>query len=112
MAAELGISPNNLYNLENGKANPGADLLLKLHKRYGISTEYLLHGKESLRRGSAAGDPSVKAAPFNSEIDSIEELVEFMNISTFFKNSILALVIEFILDNEELVKKIIKQKKQ
>jgi transcriptional regulator with XRE-family HTH domain len=90
MAAGLGISLGNLPDIENGKTIPGAGLLLRLHKWDRIGTVYLLHGRGFSRRGSA-GSLSINAATFDGEIDTVAKLVSFMNISAFFKDSILAL---------------------
>lgn len=46
-AARLGISNGGISQIENGKAMPGGDFLLKMHQELGVDINWLLTGVSS-----------------------------------------------------------------
>ncbi|HED9670904.1 TPA: helix-turn-helix transcriptional regulator [Klebsiella pneumoniae] len=43
-AARLGISNGGISQIENGKAMPGGDFLLRMHQEFGVDITWLLTG--------------------------------------------------------------------
>ncbi|EMG2907668.1 helix-turn-helix domain-containing protein [Klebsiella pneumoniae] len=43
-AARLGISNGGISQIENGKAMPGGDFLLRIHQEFGVDITWLLTG--------------------------------------------------------------------
>ncbi|MGH2853061.1 MAG: helix-turn-helix domain-containing protein [Solirubrobacteraceae bacterium] len=47
LAREVGVTAQAISRIEVGHRVPSLDLLVRLHKALGVSTDYLLTGKES-----------------------------------------------------------------
>lgn len=111
MAEALGLSPNYLSDVENGKANPGAEFFIKLESIYNISIDYLFHGK-----GDVTGGVENKAEDgtdfIDGEIDTVDKLVSLMEKSNFIKNTVLSFATQFVWENEDIIKKILSRSKK
>ncbi len=46
VAMELNISREALSHYENGKREPSIELLIKMSEYFGVSIDFLIHGKE------------------------------------------------------------------
>jgi transcriptional regulator with XRE-family HTH domain len=48
LAAELGVTHQHVSRIETGQVSPSLELLVKLSRRLGVSTDYLLTGDDYL----------------------------------------------------------------
>jgi putative transcriptional regulator len=65
LAQELGITHQHISRIESDQAAPSLDLLVKLARRLGISTDHLLTGQEKAPAdiaGAIRGEPLLSAA--------------------------------------------------
>lgn len=53
LAQELGVTHQHVSRIEGGHAVPSLELLVKLSRRLGVSTDYLLTGKQAAPLGIA-----------------------------------------------------------
>lgn len=53
LARELGVTHQHVSRIEGGHAVPSLDLLVRLSRRLGVSTDYLLTGHETAQLGIA-----------------------------------------------------------
>ncbi len=60
LSKELNITPQHISAIEQGKRTPSIDILEKLAEELGVSTDYLITGKESILCGLL---PALKADP-------------------------------------------------
>ncbi len=51
LAERLGVSPSTVGMYEQGRREPGSELLVALARELGVSVDYLLTGQESDCRG-------------------------------------------------------------
>ena len=109
MAEALGIAPAYLSEIENGKGNPGPDIFIKLSTIYGIDLNYLFLGTEGKPDGNANSTGSIEI-DLNDGIGTVEQLVWLTEQSLYIRNSVLAAVSRFILDNSEVIQSILNNK--
>jgi transcriptional regulator with XRE-family HTH domain len=77
LAAELGVTHQHVSRIEGGHAVPSLDLLVRLSHRLGVSTDYLLTGRETAPLGVAGairGDKHLSATAKRHLIGIIGEL--------------------------------------
>jgi transcriptional regulator with XRE-family HTH domain len=77
LAAELGVTHQHVSRIEGGHAVPSLDLLIRLSRRLGVSTDYLLTGRETAPvdpAGAIRGDPRLSPAAKRHLIGVIGEL--------------------------------------
>lgn len=77
LAREVGVSPQAISRIEVGHREPSLDLLVRLCKTLGVSTDYLLTGKESLPvsiKGAVRAQPNLTPSAKRSLIQLIGEL--------------------------------------
>lgn len=65
---KLGISPGSLSRWRSG-ATINSDLLLKIAERFGVSTDFILTGKDSIAKRLIYPDKPLKLDDTNSEMD-------------------------------------------
>ena len=49
-ASQIGVSQNYLSNMERGKFEIGAEILLRIGREFGKTIEWLLTGQEAVRQ--------------------------------------------------------------
>jgi len=49
-ASQIGVSQNYLSNMERGKFEIGAEILLRISRKFGRTIEWLLTGQEAARQ--------------------------------------------------------------
>jgi transcriptional regulator with XRE-family HTH domain len=77
LAVELGVTHQHVSRIEGGHAVPSLDLLVRLSRRLGVSTDYLLTGRETTPlaiAGAIRGDQHLTAAAKRHLIGIISEL--------------------------------------
>jgi transcriptional regulator with XRE-family HTH domain len=77
LAGEVGVTHQHVSRIEGGHAEPSLDLLVRLSKRLGVSTDYLLTGRETAPLGidgAIRGDQSLSAAAKRHLLGIITEL--------------------------------------
>ena len=78
LAQEAGVTHQHVSRIEGGHAVPSLELLVKLSRRLGVSTDYLLTGKQTTPLGVAEtairGDKNLSAAAKRCLLDLIAEL--------------------------------------
>jgi transcriptional regulator with XRE-family HTH domain len=77
LAVELGVTHQHVSRIEGGHAVPSLDLLIRLSRRLGVSTDYLLTGRETTPLGidgAIRSDQRLTAAAKRHLIGLIREL--------------------------------------
>jgi transcriptional regulator with XRE-family HTH domain len=77
LAMELGVTHQHVSRIEGGHAVPSLDLLVRLGRRLGVSTDYLLTGRETAPLGidgAIRGDERLSATAKRHLIGIIREL--------------------------------------
>lgn len=90
VSKETGIGRSTFTDWKNGRSVPGTDKLIKISEYLGVSIEYLKTGKE----------PSTEKPPVpDYDKDTMEIIKLFSKLNKEQKNSILAMMRSFALDN-------------
>jgi transcriptional regulator with XRE-family HTH domain len=77
LAQEVGVTHQHVSRIEGGHAVPSLELLVKLSRHLGVSTDYLLTGKQTALLGVAGairGDKNLSAAAKRHLLGLIAEL--------------------------------------
>jgi len=77
LARELSVSHQHVSRIELGDATPSLEMLLKLSRKLGVSTDYLLTGKEQApldAAGAIRSDPAISPSAKRHLVGIIEEL--------------------------------------
>jgi transcriptional regulator with XRE-family HTH domain len=77
LAAELGVTHQHVSRIEGGHAVPSLELLVRLSGRLGVSTDYLLTGRQTAPldiTGAIRGDRRLKPAAKRHLIGLVREL--------------------------------------
>ena len=107
-AASLEMSGSYLSEIEHGNATPGYEFFYKVSLKYNISLDYLFHGIGSMI-GEIPKEPGNKQQQYVENIQTLNDLVWFMEHSTMFRNTMMGFAQKFHYDNEEIIKKNIKR---
>lgn len=79
LASELGVTHQHVSRIEGGHADPSLSLLVKLSGRLGVSTDYLLTGRDITPldiAGAIRSDQHLKPAAKRHLIGLVNELHE------------------------------------
>lgn len=77
LAREVGVTAQNISAIETEHSEPSLDLLVRLHEALGVSTDYLLTGRESAPvniHGAVRAQPNLTPTAKRSLIQLIGEL--------------------------------------
>jgi transcriptional regulator with XRE-family HTH domain len=77
LARELGVSHQHVSRIELGDVTPSLTMLLSLSKKLGVSTDYLLTGKERPpldAAGAIRSEPRISAAAKRHLVGVLNEL--------------------------------------
>ncbi len=111
MAKILGISSGYMSEIERGKTNPTADLLYKLIEHYQVNVMFLFHGEGEIKIKDET-DSDKPAFSLDSAVDSEENVIWLMDVSTFFRNTIMGYASKILFENKGLIKYDIKMGKK
>ena len=79
LAHEVAVSPQHISKLELDQATPSLELLLSLSRTLGVSTDYLLTGRETAPvdiRGAIRAQPGLSPVAKRSLIQLVGELAK------------------------------------
>ena len=114
MAQSLGISASYFNEIELGKSIAGGEILQKLSKIYNMSVEYIVTGKGEPFTNQQKPEPESQSKSvkdeiiLNNNIDTIEKLVQLMQISSYARMSILLYATNFVLEQGDNIRKTLK----
>ncbi|NIM14522.1 MAG: helix-turn-helix domain-containing protein [Candidatus Aminicenantes bacterium] len=102
-AASLSMANSYLSEIEHGKAYPAFEFFHKISKIYNVNLNYLFHGTGEmfLPREKKPEKP----IEWIDEIETIDDLLWFMEHSSMFRNSIMGYAAKFLYENEQFLKK-------
>jgi transcriptional regulator with XRE-family HTH domain len=110
-ASSLEMSGSYLSEIEHGNATPGYEFFYKVSLKYNISLDYLFHAIGSMIK-ERPREPGNKQQQYVENIQTLNELVWFMEHSTMFKNTMMGFAQKFHYENEEIIKKNIKREQE
>lgn len=111
MAETLGISSGYMSEIERGNANPTADLLFKLGEKYHINISFLFYGTGETTSPLGPGDGSPEF-DLDTIVDSKEKLSWLLDMSVFYRNTILGYASKILYENQNLIETEIKKSKR
>ena len=110
-ANKINVSGSYLSEIEAGKSKPGYDFLFNISKICNVSLAYVLHGVGEIFTGIDYGPTITSKEPGNDHIETIEELIWYLERSTLLKLNVMGFAAKFIYDNEPAIKKEIEKYK-
>jgi transcriptional regulator with XRE-family HTH domain len=111
-ANKINISGSYLSEIEAGKSKPGYDFLFNISKICNVSLAYVLHGIGEIFTGIDYGPTITSKEPEHDHIDTLEELLWYLERSPLLKHNVMGFAAKFIYDNETGVKKEIEKNKK
>ena len=112
MAQTLGISSSYFNEIELSKTIAGGEILQKLSRIYNMSIEYIVTGKGEpfykQEKSKSRPKPAKDEIILNNNIDTIEKLVQLMQISSYARMSILLYATNFVLEQGDNIRKTLK----
>jgi len=101
-AESLQMSGSYLSEIERGNASPGFEFFFKISAAHNVSLDYLIHGTGSmfLEERTRIDEDSQE---IKKEIETKDDLIWFINHSSFFRNSLLGMAQGFFYNNEETI---------
>ncbi len=108
MAEKLSVLNTYISEIETGKGNPGHGFFYKFATTFNVSLNFLFFGL-----GDMFVETDLKAEPVEEKrpekINSITDLVWFLEHSPLFYHNIIGLATKFKYENEEIIKRDIDQ---
>jgi Predicted transcriptional regulators len=77
LATELGVKHQHVSRIELGDATPSLEMLLKVSRKLGVSTDYLLTGQSTApldAAGAIRAEPDISATAKRHLVGILEEL--------------------------------------
>lgn len=77
LAHEVQVSPQHISQIELGQAAPSLEVVIALCRTLGVSTDYLLTGRETAPvdiRGAIRAQPDISATAKRLLVEIVEEL--------------------------------------
>jgi len=109
-AINLNIAPSYLSQIERGnKNNPAVAVFLKIALQYDVSLDYLLRGTGDMFLPATAKTGN-RQREYVDKIETIDDLVWFLENSSFFKNVIMGFAFKLLCENEDIIKRSLEQK--
>ena len=106
LAADVGLSPSYLSDIEKGKSNPGFNFLMRLYRKYKVSIDWLLFNEGAMFCGSGPGESDrLPGFDFGDQTETVLQMLEIMKRSPFYLNFLLSQHIKFSYENEETIGK-------
>lgn len=110
-ANKINTSGSYLSEIEAGKSKPGYDFLFNISKICNVSLAYVLHGVGEMFTGIDYGPLVTGKEPEHDHIDTLEELIWYLERSPLLKHNVMGFAAKFIYDNETAIKKEIEKYK-
>jgi transcriptional regulator with XRE-family HTH domain len=102
-AEKIDISGSYLSEIEAGKSKPGYDFFYNASLHCNINIAYILHGAGEMFTDMGAG-PGFSIKEPGEQIESINEILWYIERSPIFKNTVMAFAAKFLFDNEKMMK--------
>jgi transcriptional regulator with XRE-family HTH domain len=110
-ARSLNISAPYLSQIERGKKNnPGVSVFYKIARVHNVSLDYLVCGIGDMFINAAHQHPGSQRE-YVDKIETPDDLYWFLENSTFFRNIIMGFAFKLHLENEEIIKRSLNNKK-
>lgn len=110
-ATSLSMANSYLSEIEHGKANPAFEFFYKLSNVYNVNLNYLFQGIGELLLPRTEEKETEKQKEWIDEIETIEDLVWFMEHSSLVRHTVMGFAGKFLYDNETAIKKSIQKHK-
>jgi len=104
-AASLNFTPSYLSQIERGKKNnPGIAIYLNIAKIYNVSLDFLFTGTGDMFLSSTLSSQKSRKS-HTGKIESMEDLIWYMENSPFFKNVMMGIAFKIHIENEDIIKR-------
>lgn len=110
-AAELGISPASLSEIEAGRAKPMFDTIFNLTKKFKVNVYYLLHGQGEMFFGGDV-EASIGTGKFGDYSEWLRKFLFYFRQSEMVRYAMMSEFKKYLLENERLIEKEIKSNQQ
>ena len=110
-AAQLGISPASLSEIEAGRAKPMFDTIFNLTKKFNVNVYYLLHGQGEIFVGNDV-QRSIGTGKFGDYTEWLRKFLYYFRESEMVKYSMMSYFKKYLLENELLIEKEINSQQQ
>jgi transcriptional regulator with XRE-family HTH domain len=109
-AGEMEISGASLSEIETGNSKPRIELYYNLTKKYNVNTDYLLHGKGEMFRGT--GQRGATGIEKEDEFrEFLENFLDYFEKSRWVRYAMMAHFTTLLEEKEFLIEKNIKKNK-
>lgn len=110
-ARSLNIAASYLSQIERGKRdNPGISVFSKIARVHNVSLDYLVCGIGDMFI-NPAHQHTGSQGEYVDKIETLDDLYWFLENSTFFRNIIMGYAFKLHLENEEIIKKSLNNRK-
>ena len=103
-AASLEMSGSYLSEIEHGNAAPGYEFFYKISLKYNVNPDWLFHGTGTMIREEPV-KPINEEKEYIDNIETVNDVVWFMEHSDIFKYYILGEASRFFSENEETIRR-------
>ncbi|MGD2093002.1 MAG: helix-turn-helix transcriptional regulator [Candidatus Aminicenantes bacterium] len=111
-ARSINIAAPYLSQIERGnKNNPGVSLFYKIARVHNVSLDYLVCGIGDMFI-TAAHQHSNSQREYVDKIETLDDLYWFLENSTFFRNIVMGYAFKLHLENEDIIKKSLNNRKK
>lgn len=110
-ARSINIAAPYLSQIERGnKNNPGVSVFLKIAQVYNVSLDYLVCGIGDMFIPASHQHPGSQRE-YVDKIETLDDLYWFLENSTFFRNIIMGYAFKLHLENEDIIKRSLNNRK-
>lgn len=110
-AAELGISPASLSEIEAGRAKPMFDTIFNLTKKFKVNIYYLLHGQGEEFIGDDV-ERAIGTGKFGEYTEWLRKFLYYFRESEMLRYAMMSEFKKYLLENDRLIEKEINSKQQ
>lgn len=111
LAAELGISPASLSEIEAGRAKPMFDTIFNLTKKFRVNVYYLLHGQGEMFFENDI-EASIGTGKFGDYTEWLRKFLYYFRESEMVRYAMMSDFKKYLLENERIIEKEINSKQQ
>lgn len=104
-AKKISIAGSYLSEIEAGKSKPGYNFFYNISKTCNVSIPFVLHGVGEMFTDIDYGPMTTSKEPKNGSIETLAELLWYLENSPLLKHNVMGYAMKFIYDNETAVKK-------
>lgn len=106
LAREIGLSASYISDIEKGKTNPGFSIMLRLHRKYKVSLDWLLFSEGEMFCGVGEnGTGKLPGFDFGDQSGRIYEMLSIMDRSPFFLSYMVSQYLKSKYDFEAVIAK-------